>query len=118
MTDVDGLKELYVTLGVGGLSFIVVLYILGHLLRQIFPMLQNVLQMMEVLKEVLQNNTKAIDEMAKSNQNVATALELLKQSMTTVESSLEKVKDSNEVIELNITKIDTKLEERLKRGGY
>lgn len=114
MGDLEGLKDLYVAVGVGGLSFIVVLSILGYLLRQVFPILQSILQMMEVLKEVLQNNTKAIDEMAKSNQNVATALELLKRSMTSVEQSLDKVIESNEDINRMVMIIDTKLDERNK----
>lgn len=112
MSELEGLKDLYLAVGVGGLSFIVVLCILGYLLRQVFPILQSILQMMEVLKEVLLNNTKAIDEMAKSNQNVATALELLKRSMTSVEQSLEKVIETNDVIDKTVIKIDTKLDER------
>lgn len=117
MSELENLKDLYLAIGVGGLSFIVILAILGYLLKQVFPILQSILQMMEVLKEVLQNNTKAIDEMAKSNQNVATALELLKRSMTSVESSLQRVLDSNEDIEKKVTILDTKLEERTKRRG-
>lgn len=116
MSELEGLKDLYLAIGVGGLSFLVILAILGYLLKQVFPILQSILRMMEVLKEVLQNNTKAIDEMAKSNQNVATALDLLKRSMTSVESSLEKVIDSNDNIEKGVVMIDTKLEERNKRG--
>lgn len=112
MTDVEGVKELYVTLGVGGVSFIILVCILGYLLKQVYPILNSILQMMEVLKEVFNNNTKAIAEMSKSNQNVATALSLLNRSMTNVETKIDEVKETNESIE----KTMIKLEERTKRG--
>jgi len=110
MSELEGLKDLYLAIGVGGLSFLVILAILGFLLKQVFPILQSILRMMEVLKEVLQNNTKAIDEMAKSNQNVATALDLLKRSMTSVEIKLDEVQDSNDNIEKSIIRLETRTE--------
>lgn len=110
MSELEGLKDLYLAIGVGGLSFLVILAILGFLLKQVFPILQSILRMMEVLKEVLQNNTKAIDEMAKSNKNVATALDLLKRSMTSVEIKLDEVQDSNDNIEKSIIRLETRTE--------
>ena len=110
MSELEGLKDLYLAIGVGGLSFLVILAILGFLLKQVFPILQSILRMMEVLKEVLQNNTKAIDEMAKSNQNVATALDLLKRSMTSVEIKLDEVQDSNDNIEKSIIRLEARTE--------
>ena len=110
MSELEGLKDLYLAIGVGGLSFLVILAILGFLLKQVFPILQSILRMMEVLKEVLQNNTKAIDEMAKSNQNVATALDLLKRSMTSVEIKLDEVQESNDNIEKSIIRLETRTE--------
>lgn len=110
MSELEGLKEIYLAIGVGGVSFIVLVAILGYLLRHIFPLLNNIMKMLEVLKEVLQNNTKAIDEMAKSNQNVATALELLKRSMTSVETKLGQVQDSNENIEKSIIRLEARAE--------
>ena len=110
MSELEGLKDLYLAIGVGGLSFLVILAILGFLLKQVFPILQSILRMMEVLKEVLHNNTKAIDEMAKSNQNVATALDLLKRSMTSVEIKLDEVQDSNDNIEKSIIRLETRTE--------
>ena len=110
MSELEGLKDLYLAIGVGGLSFLVILAILGYLLKQVFPILQSILRMMEVLKEVLQNNTKAIDERAKSNQNVATALDLLKRSMTSVETKLDEVQDSNDNIEKSIIRLEARTE--------
>lgn len=108
MTDIEGLKELYLAIGVGGVSFIALIIILGYLLKQVFPILTQIMQMLEVLKEVLQNNTKAIDEMAKSNHNVSTALNLLERSMTNVETKIDEVNDTNSTMEKILIKLDAK----------
>lgn len=108
MTDIEGLKELYLAIGVGGVSFIALIIILGYLLKQVFPILTQIMQMLEVLKEVLQNNTKAIDEMAKSNHNVSTALNLLERSMTNVETKIDEVNDTNSNMEKILIKLDAK----------
>ena len=108
MTDIEGLKELYLAIGVGGVSFIALIIILGYLLKQVFPILTQIMQMLEVLKEVLQNNTKAIDEMAKSNHNVSTALNLLERSMTNVETKIDEVTDTNSNMEKILIKLDAK----------
>ena len=108
MTDIEGLKELYLAIGVGGVSFIVLIIILGYLLKQVFPILTQIMQMLEVLKEVLQNNNKAIDEMAKSNHNVSTALNLLERSMTNVETKIDEVNDTNSNMEKILIKLDAK----------
>lgn len=108
MTDIEGLKELYLAIGVGGVSFIVLILILGYLLKQVFPILTQIMQMLEVLKEVLQNNNKAIDEMAKSNHNVSTALNLLERSMTNVETKIDEVNDTNSNMEKILIKLDAK----------
>lgn len=108
MPDIEGLKELYLAIGVGGVSFIALIIILGYLLKQIFPILTQIMQMLEVLKEVLQNNNKAIDEMAKSNQNVSTALGLLERSMTNVETKMDEVNDTNSNMEKILIKLDAK----------
>ena len=108
MPDIEGLKELYLAIGVGGVSFIALIIILGYLLKQVFPILTQIMQMLEVLKEVLQNNTKAIDEMAKSNHNVSTALNLLERSMTNVETKIDEVSDTNSNMEKILIKLDAK----------
>jgi uncharacterized protein YybS (DUF2232 family) len=108
MTDIEGLKELYLAIGVGGVSFIALIIILGYLLKQVFPILTQIMQMLEVLKEVLQNNNKAIDEMAKSNHNVSTALNLLERSMTNVETKIDEVTDTNSNMEKILIKLDAK----------
>ena len=108
MTDIEGLKELYLAIGVGGVSFIALIVILGYLLKQVFPILTQIMQMLEVLKEVLQNNNKAIDEMAKSNHNVSTALNLLERSMTNVETKIDEVTDTNSNMEKILIKLDAK----------
>ena len=108
MTNIEGLKELYLAIGVGGVSFIALIIILGYLLKQVFPILTQIMQMLEVLKEVLQNNNKAIDEMAKSNHNVSTALNLLERSMTNVETKIDEVNDTNSNMEKILIKLDAK----------
>lgn len=106
MPDFDSLRDLYLAIGVGGVSFIILVMILGYLLKQIFPILTQVMQMLEVLKEVLQNNTKAIEEMAKSNHNVSTALNLLERSMTNVENKIDEVIEITDNVEKNLIKIE------------
>lgn len=106
MPDLDSLRDLYLAIGVGGVSFIILVMILGYLLKQIFPILTQVMQMLEVLKEVLQNNTKAIEEMAKSNHNVSTALNLLERSMTNVENKIDEVIEITDNVEKSIIKIE------------
>ena len=108
MPDIEGLKEIYLAIGVGGMSFIALIIILGYLLKQVFPILTQIMQMLEVLKEVLQNNNKAIDEMAKSNHNVSTALNLLERSMTNVETKIDEVNDTNSNMEKILIKLDAK----------
>ena len=53
MTDIEGLKELYLAIGVGGVSFIALIIILGYLLKQVFPILTQIMQMLEVLKKYM-----------------------------------------------------------------
>lgn len=109
MNDLEILKELYLALGVGGVSFIVLIGIIIYLVRNIYPMLTSVMNMMEVLKEVISNNTKAIDEMAKSNHNVSTALNLLERSMTSVEDKVEQVQETTEDMEKKLIIINEHL---------
>ncbi len=110
MPNIEGLKELYLAIGVGGVSFIALIIILGYLLKQVFPILTQIMQMLEVLKEVLQNNNKAIEEMAKSNHNVSTALNLLERSMTNVETKIDEVTDTNSNMERILIKLEARKE--------
>lgn len=107
------LKELYLALGVGGLSFIVLIVIVLYLLRVILPILNQIKQDGAVTQSVIQNNTKAIEEMSKSNQNVAMALTILDKSMSNVHCDVQKVMETNEDIEKRLIVI----QQNVCKGG-
>ena len=109
MEDIVKLKELYLAIGVGGLSFLVLVYVLCYFLTKILPLLNEIRQDGAVTQNIIQNNTKAIGEMSKSNQNVATALTILDKSMSNVHSDVKKVVESNEDIEKKLLVMDEKL---------
>lgn len=111
--ELNNLSELYLTLGLGGVSFLVLVSAFGFILNRILPILQKIQQDGAVTQSIIQNNTKAIEEMSKSNQNVATALTILDKSMTNVHSDVKKVVQTNEKIEHSLLLVD----ERVKRIG-
>lgn len=109
MEELDKLKEIYLAIGVGGVSFLVLISVLMYLLKVMLPILQQIQKDEVVTQNILQNNTKAIEEMSRSNQNVATALTLLDKSMSSVHSDVKKVVESNDDIEKRLWVIDGKL---------
>ena len=109
MEELDKLKEIYLAIGVGGVSFLVLISVLMYLLKGMLPILQQIQKDEVVTQNILQNNTKAIEEMSRSNQNVATALTLLDKSMSSVHSDVKRVVESNDDIEKRLWVIDGKL---------
>ena len=109
MEELDKLKEIYLAIGVGGVSFLVLISVLMYLLKVMLPILQQIQKDEVVTQNILQNNTKAIEEMSRSNQSVATALTLLDKSMSSVHSDVKKVVESNDDIEKRLWVIDGKL---------
>lgn len=109
MQELNELKELYLAIGVGGVSFLVLLSVLGYLLKIVLPALNQIQQDVAVTHSIIQNNTKAIEEMSKSNQNVATALTILDKSMSNVHCDVKKVVETNDDIEKMLLVIDEKL---------
>lgn len=112
----NDLKEIYLAIGVGGMSFITVISILVFMLKSILPALETIKEAIgsmtensSVTTEVLKNNTKAIEELAKSNDNVATALELLKHSTENVEMGIGKVQQLDEDINKQLIVLNERL---------
>ena len=103
------LKELYLAIGVGGVSFLVLISVLTYLLKGVLPILHQIQQDGAVTQNILNNNTKAIEEMSRSNQNVATALTLLDKSMSSVHLDVKKVVESTDDLEKRLWVIDEKL---------
>lgn len=109
MGDINELKDLYLAIGVGGMSFIVLIYVFWYTLTRITPILNQIRQEGAVTQSIIINNTKAIEEMSKSNQNVATALTILDKSMSNVHTDVKKVVDTNENIEKILLVMDDRL---------
>lgn len=95
----NGLKDVYLAIGVGGVSFLVLIIVLWFILKGVVPILNQIKQDGAVTQSVIQNNTRAIEEMSRSNQNVATALTILDKSMSNVHSDVKKVVRLNENME-------------------
>lgn len=109
MEGLQELKEAYLAMGVGGLSFIVLLSVLWFLLKSVKPTLEQIRQDGAVTQSVIQNNTRAIEEMSKSNQNVAMALTILDKSMSNVHSDIKEIKEANDRIEHTLLVLGTKI---------
>ena len=109
MEGLQELKEAYLAMGVGGLSFIVLLSVLWFLLKSVKPTLEQIRQDGAVTQSVIQNNTRAIEEMSKSNQNVAMALTILDKSMSNVHSDIKEIKEANDRIEHTLLVLETKI---------
>lgn len=109
MGDINQLKDVYLAIGVGGLSFIVLVSVFWYSLTRITPLLNQIRQDGAVTQSIIQNNTKALEEMSKSNQNVATALTILDKSMSNVHTDVKKVLETNDSIEKMLLVMDERL---------
>lgn len=116
MPPLDEIKDVYLVTGIGGMSFIALVFVLYFLLKSLIPTVDSLKDIVLTLRQDSAINTRAIEELAKSNENVATALNLVKHSMTNVETEmnnvqtgLEKVLESNEECLKHLIIIDTKV---------
>lgn len=123
MPPINEIKDMYLVVGIGGMSFIALVFVLYFLLRSIIPAVNSLKDIVLALRQDNAINTRAIEELAKSNENVATALTLVKHSMINVETGiantqaglekvqlgLEKVLESNEEAVKHLIVVDTKL---------
>lgn len=105
------MKDLYLAIGVGGISFLVLVIVLWFLLNSVVPLLNQIQKDGAVTQNVIINNTRAIDEMSKSNQNVATALKLLDKSMSGVQDDVQKITKLNEGMENMLLVVNEHLKE-------
>ena len=81
--DIKALSNSYLALGAGGLSLIVLIWLIVYFVTKVHPTLQSIKEESKANTEVIKNNTQAIKEVSKSNDNVATALALLETSFST-----------------------------------
>lgn len=95
----------YGALGAGGLSLVVLVWLIVYVITKQYPILEQIRVDNESHKEVVRNNTEAIKEMSRSNQNVAQALALLDNSFSTFGRLMEKHDERAEQIENDIIKI-------------
>lgn len=116
MKEVNELKDLYLAIGVGGVSFLALLGVLYFLLRTLLPIVNQIKQDGAITRTIIQNNTKALEEMSRSNQNVATALALLDKSMSNVHSDVKELLETTDEIDRRMLVIDEKLNHQIKEG--
>lgn len=124
------IKE-YATYGAGGVSFMVLVYILFYIIQKVLPVLQELRDEVKLSKDYINNAVKnnkdfsdnveervdkitesydnVLDEIKNSNNNIAKSLELLSQS----QEMIVKLLDKSEERSINMEKEITKLNERL-----
>ena len=103
------ITDTYVAVGAGGLSVIVVVWVLVFLVKKMYPLLVAMKEDTGAYKEVIKNNTEAVKEVSKSNENVATALQLLNSSINQQSSILTKHDERSQGIENDIIRIKERL---------
>lgn len=103
--DLGVIVKHYGALGAGGLSLVVLVWLIVYVITKQYPILEQIKVDNESHKEVIRNNTEAIREMSRSNQNVAQALSLLDNSFSTFERLMEKHDERAEQIENDVIKI-------------
>lgn len=101
----ESMLETYLTVGAGGLSLLVLVWMVFYLMAKINPTLTQIKVDNESHKEIIKNNTEAIREVSVSNQNVAQALSLLDNSFGTFVRLMEKHDSRAEGMENEIIKI-------------
>lgn len=109
MSTLTEMKEVYLAVGVGGMSFLALLGVLYYNLKCINPVLNQLMEHQAVTQQVIANNTDAVKEMGKSNQNVATALQILDKSMNNIHSDIQKNLQHSENIEKVVLIMDEKI---------
>lgn len=103
--DLGVIVKHYGALGAGGLSLVVLVWLIVYVITKQYPILEQIKVDNESHKEVIRNNTEAIREMSRSNQNVAQALSLLDNSFSNFGRLMEKHDERAEQIENDVIKI-------------
>lgn len=108
------LSETYIAIGAGGLSIVVVVWVLVFLVRKLYPLIESLKMDYAVYSEIIKNNTEAVKEVSRSNENVATALKLLDNSNLQIVALLDKHDNRSETIENSVIRMDEKLNSMTK----
>lgn len=103
--DLGTIVKTYGAIGAGGLSLVVLVWLVVFIITKQNPILEQIRMDNESHKEVIRNNTEAIKEVSRSNQNVAQALSLLDSSFTSFGKLMERHDMRAENIENQIIKI-------------
>lgn len=103
--DLGNMVKSYGAIGAGGLSLVVLLWLLVYLVKKINPLLDQIQSDNQSHKEVIKNNTEAIKEVSRSNQNVAQALALLDNSFSSFAKIMEKHDERAQVMQQEIVRI-------------
>lgn len=88
--DIKQLADIYLLVGSGGISVLILVWVLIYLITKINPSLQAIRESNIVHSEILKNSTDAVKEVSRSNDNVASALSLLNHSFNTLIMMFEK----------------------------
>ncbi len=114
MPPISEIKDMYLVVGIGGMSFLALVFVLYFLLKSIIPAVNGLKDIVLALKQENAINTRVLEELAKSNENVATALTLVKQSLVNVETKIADTQEGLEKVELGLEKVLESTDEILK----
>ena len=103
--DFGTIIKTYGAIGAGGLSLVVLLWLLVYLVKKTNPILDQIQSDIQSHKEITKNNTEAIKEVSRSNQNVAQALALLDNSFSSFARIMEKHDERAQVMQQEIVRI-------------
>ena len=121
MEDLKALQDVYLVIGIGGMSFIILVIVLLHILNKVTPALlalkEDTIALQRdtlMYKDAIDNSTQAVQECARSNQNVASALALLERSMTNVEEGVKDLRKTTDKMDKKILVMDEKINNLIK----
>lgn len=109
-----GIEE-YTAIGAGGISFLVLIWVVHFMMTKMYPVLDRIKEDSAVNCEVIKNNTDAIKEISRSNDNVASALQLLNSSFKQLERVLTIHDQRAEKMQENIVRIQEKTSNCVKK---
>lgn len=106
----------YLTLGAGGLSFLILAGIVVYFIRSLNPTLVELKTQSTNASRIIENNTAAIRELSKSNENVAHALELLNVTYKEMKESIDYHTKQSDIMHAEIIKIGERVNLLSKKG--
>ena len=82
--EVKDIYQAYVTVGAGGLSLIILIWLLVYLVTKVNPSLQSIKESDIIQSKILENCTEALKQVSCSTDNVAATLSVVNHSFNTL----------------------------------